>query len=283
VLSSRTSGPFHDPEQLREELREIGASPEEIADLLPALQRLSEWQAPQPDPAETQRLLAWLAREVAELSPVRQALRDHRQNRISLLLRTARAQVSLLGIGFWLVSALITAIGAAVVLSKALHDEALVLGAGGPLLAYLGTTMAFRGRGARVLELELACLPSPLQLALARLVIVLGYDVVLGLALSIVFWATASDQALVLTLSWLMPLLLVAGLALVLSLRISVQAAASVAYASWLAVLAVTTGANVRTLLLAPELAVLGCTGLGLLLIALLRLRVDAHRLLPQG
>ena len=283
MVSSRSSGPLDDPEQLREALRELGASPAAIDELLPALQRFGEWQAPHLDPAETEHLLARLARDAGELAPVRRAIRDHRQNRIALLLTTARAQVRLFGLGFWLVSALITATGAAVVSSKALDNEALVLGASGPLLACLGTTVAFRGRGARVLELELACLPSALQLAVARLVIVLGYDVALGLALGIVLWATASDQALVLTLSWLMPLLLVAGLALVLSLRISVPAAASVAYATWLAVLAVTTGWNVRTLLLAPELAVLGCTGLGLLSVALLRMRANADRLLPQG
>lgn len=282
MLSSRASGPFQDPEQLHEALGELGASPAEIADLLPALQRLSEWQAPQPNPAETQRLLARLVREVGVLSPVRQALRDHRQNRISLLLRTARAQVSLLGLGFWLVSALITAVGAAVVLSKALHNEVLVLGAGGPLLAYLGTTIAFRGRGVHVLELELACLPSPLQLAVARLVIVLGYDVALGLALSLVFWAGGTGQVLELTLSWLMPLLLVAGLALLLSLRLSIQAAASLAYASWLAVLAVITASNLQTLLFAPELSLLGCVGLALLTAALFRLHTQMHRWLPQ-
>src|SRR5207244_13163963 len=134
------------------------------------------------------------------------------------LLATARAQVSLFGLAFWLVSALVTLLGAAVVLSNVLPNQEVVLRASGPLLAYLGTIAAFRGRGARVLELELVCLPSLLQLAVARLVIVLGYDVALGLALSLVFWAGGTGQVLELTLSWLMPLLLVAGLALLLSL-----------------------------------------------------------------
>src|SRR6266699_225538 len=279
----QSSWPFERPEQLTDLLREQGATPEESANLLPALRRLSEWQAPQPSPADTQRLLAVLSTALPAFSPVRQAIREHRQHRISFLLATARAQVSLFGLGFWLVSALVTLLGAVVVLGRVIEDQDVVLRAGGPLLAYLGTIVAFRGRGARVLELELVCLPSPLQLALARLVIVLGYDVGLGLALSLALWASGTGQVLALTLAWLMPLFLVAGLALLLSLRLSVQAAASLAYGSWLAVLAIGTTSNLQTFLLAPALSVLpGCIGLALLVIALLRLQTGMHRLLPH-
>jgi hypothetical protein len=286
MLHPQSSWPFERPEQLAEALREQGATPEERADLLPTVHRLSEWQAPQPEPADTRLLLARLTTALPALSPVRQAIREHQQHQrtsISWLLATARTQVSLFGPAFWLVSALITLVGAGVVLSKVLPDQELVLRASGPLLAYLGTVVAFRGPGLRVLELELVCLPSPLQLALARLVIVLGYDVGLGLALSLAIWAGGTGQVLALTLSWLMPLLLVTGLALLLSLRLSVQAAASLAYGSWLAFLAIDTTSNFQVLLLAPALEVLlGCIGLALLAIALLRIHTDMHRLLPH-
>jgi hypothetical protein len=291
MLHHQSSWPFERPEQLTDALREQGATPEERADLLPALRRLSEWQAPQPSPADTRRLLAMLSRALPAFSPVRQAIRERQQRqrtRVTFLLATARAQVSLFGLGFWLVSALVTLLGAVIVLSNVVPDQALVLQAlvlriSGPLLAFLGTIVAFRGRGARVLELELACLPSPLQLALARLVIVLGYDVGLSLALSLLLWAGGSGEVLALTLSWLMPLLLVAGLALLLSLRLSMQAAASLAYGSWLAVLAIGTISPLQALLLAPALPVLpGCIGLALLAIALLRLHTTMPRLLPH-
>lgn len=283
MLHPQSSWPFERPEQLAEALREQGATPEECADLLPALHRLSEWEAPRPEPADTRRLLAHLTSALPAFSPVRQAIREHRQHRISLLLATARAQVSLFGPGFWLVSALITLLGAAIVLSNLRLDQEMVLRISGPLLAYLGTIIAFRGKGARVLELELVCLPSPLQLAVARLVIVLGYDVGLGLALGLLLWAGGAGHVLALTLSWLMPLLLVAGLALLLSLRLSTQAAASLAYVSWLAFLVISTIPGLQALLLTPALLVLpGCIGLALLFIALLRLHVDMHRLLPH-
>jgi len=280
----QSSWPAERPEQLAEALREQGASPEECANLLPALLRLSEWQAPQPSPADTRRLLARVAPDLPTQSPVRRAIRSHQQQRVAFLLTTARAQVSLFGLDFWLVSALITLLGASVVLGRVAPDQELVLRVGGPLLAYLGTIAAFRGGDARVLELELACLPSPLQLTLARLVIVLGYDVGLGFVLSLLLWAGGSGRVLALTLAWLMPLLLVAGLALLLSLRLSVPAAAAVAYGSWLAIVAIGTTSSLRALLSAPALLVLpGCIGLALLFIALLRLPTSMHRLLPRA
>ena len=103
--------PFEQPEQLAEALREQGATPEERADLLPALRRLSEWQAPQPEPADTRRLLARLVTKLPAPAPVRQTIREHRQRQrtsLAFLLATARAQVSLFGPAFWLVSALVT-------------------------------------------------------------------------------------------------------------------------------------------------------------------------------
>src|SRR5262249_53571841 len=154
--------------------------------------------------------------ELPGLSPVRQAIRAHRQQHGSLswLLTTARTQVSLFGPAFWLVSALITLLGATVILTARtmLPFQEMLLSASGPMLAFLGTVIAFRGLERGVLECELVCPPSLVQLAIARLVIVLGYDLILGLVLGLTLWAGGSAQVLALLLSWFMPLLLVAGL-----------------------------------------------------------------------
>lgn len=285
MLHPQSPQPSERPEQLAEALREQGVTPEELGDLLPTLRRLPEWQAPEPAPADTQRLLARLAPELPGFSPVRRAIRERQQGAsMSWLLATARAQVSLFGVAFWLVSALVTLLGAVVVLSDAHINQELLLRASGPFLAYLGTIIAFRGIGARALECELVCLPSPVQLMLARLVIVLGYDVGLGLGLSLALWAGGAEHTLSLTLSWLMPLLLVAGLALLLSLRLPVQAAASVAYGSWLAILAINSTSPLTVLPLTPlSEALLGGIGLALLAVALLRLQPSMHRLLSAA
>jgi hypothetical protein len=286
MLPPQSHGPFERPEQLAEALREQGVASEELANLVPAVHRLSEWQAPRPSSADTQRLLVQLATALPALSPVRQAIRAYRQRQgagVRWLLATARIQVSLFGPAFWLVSALVTLLGAGVVLSKVLPDQGLLLRASGPFLAYLGTSIAFRGTTARALECELVCPPSPVQLALARLVVVLGYDVALGLALSLALWVGGTEQVAALMLSWFMPLLLVAGLALVLSLRLSIQVATSLAYGGWLAALAMDANVNLPLLRLTPATdALLGGIGLALLAVALLRLPTDMPRLLPS-
>jgi hypothetical protein len=274
----------NDRDDLREALRELDATPAEIAAWTPLVRRLAEWPEGHITQASQEYLLSVLEQAMPLHSAVRQAIREQKPRRVTALLATARTQVSLFGLGFWLVSALVTLIGAVVVVKYLFSDQALVLRISGPLLACLGTIVAFRGRGTRVLELELVCLPSPLQLAVARLVIVLGYDVGLGLALSLLLWAGGSGQVLTLTLSWLMPLFLVAGLALLLSLWLSMQVAASLAYGSWLAFLAISTVPPLQTLLLTPALLVLpGGIGLAGLSIALLRMHAGMHRLLPQS
>lgn len=288
MLHSPSPWPSERPEHLADALREQGVAPDELADLLPTVRRLAEWQVPPATPLETQRLLAVLASELPALSPVRQAIHARQQrpeSSLTRLLATARAQVSLFGVAFWLVSALVTLLGAVVVLSGAPSSgQELLLRASGPFLAYLGTVVAFRGFRERVLECELVCLPSPVQLALARLVIVLGYDLGLGLALCLALWAGGAAQMLALMLSWFMPLLLVAGLALLLSLRLPIQTAAALAYGSWLAVLALDTMSSIRVLPLTPlSNALLGALGLALLAVALLRLHADMPRLLPRA
>jgi hypothetical protein len=299
--------PFERPNTLADALREQGATPDEVAALEPTLRRLGEWQAPRPSAADTQRLLSQLVDALPALaptpalspsptlSPIRQCIRAERRRQgygLRWLLAVARTQVSLFGMGFWLVSALITVAGVIVTLSlqeSSVHQatpmQVLLLRACGPLLAYLGATVAFRGMGERTLECELACPASPLQLTIARLVIILGYDVGLGLVLTLAMWADGAGQVLALTLAWFMPLLLVAGLALALAQRFSIQTAAFAAYGGWLAFLAI--GSNVAQIaswpfvLTALSDAVIGVVGVALLAIALWRLRANLHHMLP--
>ena len=72
-----------------------------------------------------------------------------------------------------------------------------------------------------MLEFELASPPSPRQLTLARrLVVVLSYDLALGLLLSLLLWPRSGAGFWLLTLHWLAPLLLGVGLTLLLSLAL---------------------------------------------------------------
>ncbi|HEY7125430.1 MAG TPA: hypothetical protein VH540_15860 [Ktedonobacterales bacterium] len=294
------SWPLDSPEHLAEALREQGTTPEDREVLTPALLRLTEWQAPRPTATDTQRLLACLIPSLPAISPVRQAIRDRsrsQQGRLVALLEVARVQVSLVRPAFWLVSVLVLCAGVAAILEgprlgysqtlRSLFDQSLLLRALGPLLVYLGTITVFRGASLRVLEFELSCQPTPVQLTLARLLIVLGYDVGLGLLLSLALWSLGSGGFLLLTLHWLMPLLLVAGLALLLSLRLDVYRAASLAYGGWLALLLLDMQAPVfgsPPIVPLTSLAevIFGLAGVACLALALLRLEQNLARMLPR-
>jgi hypothetical protein len=293
MMSSPSPWPLDSHEHLNDALREQGATAEEIADWAPVARRLGEWPEQRLSPADTQALLAALAPALPQRSAVRAAVRAHyahRHGSLAWLLDTARAQVSILRPTFWLASAVVTLLGIYLELVSRDNASVMLLHAIGPLLAYLGIAASFRGVGLRMFESEVACPSSPLQLIIARLVIVLGYDVALGLCLSLAPWLRADHGVsfLAVTLHWLMPLLLVAGLSLVLSLRLPVAMAAGLAYGSWLAVLALyyslpysLMGAGaLPTVPLGVEIA-LGLAGLALLMVGALRLPRNVSRLLP--
>ena len=278
-MDTRPSWPLDSYEHMVEALREQDVMPQEMTELAPLLLRLTEWQAPVPSPADTQRLFTGLQGLMPHTSPVRQALVarwTHQRNAFINMLAIVRAQVSILRVSFWVSSSIITLLGALAVFGINASAQDILLRAFGPLLAYLSTVSAFRAADLQVLEFELVCPPSLLQLTIARLVIVLGYDAGLGLLLSLLLWVKGSTEVLTLTLSWLMPLLLVAGLALLLSLFMKVRTAAALAYGGWLSALMLSVSARFAGYP-APLLTVSGTilTGLvGLLLVLLTALRI---------
>lgn len=228
----------NDRDHLRDALRELNATPEEIAAWTPMVQRLAEWPEKRITSADQRHLLSVLEQAMppSPYSAVRQAIHERlgHRNQLVALLATARAQVSVLRLPFWILSLLIVLTGAIIELSTQNPLAMTWVRALAPLLAYLSVASAFRGIRLHTLEWELACPPSAVQLIVARLVVVLGYDVGLGLLLSLVGWAHGNGSLLLVTLAWLVPLLLVAGLALILSVWLSVLSATALAYSSWL-------------------------------------------------
>jgi hypothetical protein len=287
VTQSSTPWPGGDGEQLAELLRAQGTPPDEIAEATDTLTLLAAWPAPAPSAADTAHLLQRLRPLLPAPSPVRRALRRRPPTLAGewlALLALVRAQVDVFRPAFWLTSALVMALGILGVLGIDLSPT-LALYVSGPLLSYLGAAAAFRGSTLGLLEFELACLPSPRQLMLARLVLVLGYDIVLGLLGGGLLWLRSGTAPLALTLHWLTPLLLVAGVTLLLSLRLPVTKAAAYTYGAWLVVLALrtlATGAAASLAFAASTEVVLGSAGLVFLLAALWALPAATPRMLPH-
>jgi hypothetical protein len=301
-MSTHSLWPLDNREGLDASLREQGALPDEIDAWAPVVQQLADWPERRIVPADTSRLLAALAPLVPHHSVVRQAVRAHfacQRSGVAWLLEMARVQVSILRPSFWLVSVAVTLLGAYVELAPWDTDSVLIVRAIAPLLAFLGITAMFRGPGLRTLECEIACPPTALQLAIARLVVVLGYDIVLGQCLGLALWLHGPRAAqgglsfLALTLRWLVPLLLVSGLALVLSLRFPAALASGIAYASWLAALGLyySIGSSLAHTsgpapLAPPNLPIvvelgLGLAGAALLALGALRFPTSVTRMLP--
>jgi hypothetical protein len=240
LKNNRPDQPLTGIKQLAEILREQGIAEDQIQDLSRELLILKEWQAPVPTAEMTHELVHRLEPYLPTLPPVRQSIKDRSSGLAAELVRLIRlvgSQISLFQPSFWLASAVIVFIGALLILFGPGLNPTFLLQVIGPLLSYLGTASAFRGNGLRMLEFELACPPTPRQLTLARLTIILGYDITLGLLLSGVMGAFTGSSLSLLTLHWLAPLLLGTGLTLLLSLRMPANRAAAISYTGWLAVL----------------------------------------------
>ncbi|PWT78759.1 MAG: hypothetical protein C5B60_00665, partial [Chloroflexi bacterium] len=192
-------------------LSELDLDEREYAELLPTALLVAQAKPPVSSDGTLQQTVTRLAPYVFSSSPVRQAIQAQlaRRGALGELLELARAQISMLHPLFWVLSAGIAAAGAVALSSGVPSNQGLLLQALGPLLAYLGALLAFRGMGLRVLECEMACPPSLMQITLARLVIVLGYDLGLGIGMAGIVSAHERVSLVLVLMHWLMPLLLV--------------------------------------------------------------------------
>ena len=243
MTSSNNSWPLDDPDHLADAIRQHGTSDNELEELTSALIHLSNWHAPVPAARDTLELVNQLLPYVGTPSHVRRVLQNRSRNRLSefvMILNLVRTQINILRPSFWLVSAFVVIFGGLLVFGVANVNQSFILQVIGPLLSYLGTASIFRGTGLHMLEFELACPPSPRQLTLVRLIVILSYDIGLGLVLTLLLWSYSGLGFWIITLHWLAPLLLGTGLTLLLSLRIPVHQAAAVSYVGWLGILVLT-------------------------------------------
>jgi hypothetical protein len=196
------------------------------------LARVASVPVPTPSAAETEALISRLG-SVGLVHPTRRATWPLE---LADVLAAARAQLLVFPAGFWLASAAAMLVGVALIGLGLDPSCSLVLYLVGPLLAYVGMHGAFQGTSLGVDELELACPISPRQLTLARLVVMLAYQVACATVLSAPLALSGGSGLLGLTLSWLAPFLLASGLMLLLSLRLPIAQAATGVYAAWVVV-----------------------------------------------
>lgn len=141
------------------------------------------------------------------------------------------AQVPLVGSDIWISSAVVMAIGyalAVVVRQPSVFDGVAPLAAAGTIAA------VYRPTRDPAFEMTLATPTSPRQILLARLVLVFGYNLTLGLVASLGLAAVLPSGLMgAMIAGWLAPMTFLSALALVLSLVIGAPNAMAVSFGMW--------------------------------------------------
>jgi len=202
-------------ESLRQRLLEDIGAPDEAEQLLPTARRLAYWSAPVPTADETARLIQALQAEL----PTRAARSAYRIPHSAFLL--LRAQMQVVRREIWAASALVMALGTLVTLATAdpgLSNEALPLVFFAPIVAAIGVAFLYGPAVDPSLEIELATPVSPRRVLLARLALVFGFNLLLGLAGSVALAGLRSDISLwPLVMTWLAPMAFLSALTFLIS------------------------------------------------------------------
>jgi hypothetical protein len=148
-----------------------------------------------------------------------------------------KAQRGLIKRGLWPASAAVLSVGFAVTWlsldgGSDLRELPLLLLA--PIVAALGVALAYGPEVDPLLEVALATPTSPRLVLLARLTLVLGYDLGLTTLASLILSIVAPQIPLgTLIWAWLVPMLFLSGLALLLSLLYGPALGSGVSLALW--------------------------------------------------
>lgn len=237
-------------------LAEIGET-QNREKMLKTMEQLDRYVVTSPSARAADELIARLKPVLREQAAVLPLATDQGEGfMVPVVFRLVRPQAMLLSRWFVLVSALFLLAGLALA-NVAGGDTVRFLANAAPVLGILTALYEFRAKLSGVNELEATCPYSPAQLATARLLVVLGYDILLCLAATPVvsYW-----QGLVLwqvVVSWLAPLLLMLGVALTASLRLGIFGGCLVSGTVWALWFAVSGGGSVFSSVLPGQPALL--------------------------
>lgn len=198
-------------DELRTKLIEDTGSAVEADELLPVVAQLAAWQAPRPAAQETAHLIRRLelALPAEEANPLR--------TRLQWAYWLLRAQARLVRHEIWSGSLFVIVLGVLVTLAAGRSALPFVLIA--PLVAAVGVAFLYGAGSEPTLEIELATPVSPRFVLLARLSLLFGADLLLGLAGSIILSLLRVEISLwPLVLAWLAPMAFLSALALLVSL-----------------------------------------------------------------
>jgi hypothetical protein len=229
------------------------------ADLLRTMEQLDQYQVTPPTKQETADLIALLKpilpdQSAGTFEPIKEAP-NIEWGRLPTVMQLVRPQLMLLSKWFVLASVLVLLVGLALI--NAVNGNTLkFLTNAAPLLGILTVFFEFRAKLNGMDELEAVCPYSPAQLATARLLVVLGYDILLCLMVTPLVSFGPGQLLWQVMLGWLAPLLMMLGVALAVSLHFRIMNGCLVATALWVLQLVVNER-RIAVLGLVPDQAAL--------------------------
>ena len=199
--------------KLRQKLIEDLGTGDAVDELLPVVAALQKTTTPQPTAKETSQLLAALEPMLPQQAAATKQWRAYLQWAYWLL----RAQMRIVRAELWLGSAFVMALGVLVTLAADLQALPFVLIA--PIVAAVGITFLYGPSNDPALEIELTTAVSPRLILLARMALLFGIDLMMGIAGSILLAAMRSDISLgPLLNTWLAPMAFLSAFAFFFSL-----------------------------------------------------------------
>ena len=237
-------------DKYKEILNEIDKD-EHDEEMVAVLNKLSEYTVPKPTAAMTSSLLCNLKAVLQEnasqesvplLKPVNRVAIERSAGDGSLLsvLRLVKLQLNILSWRFIAITSLI--IFAGIFLTNGDSASLIFLTNGAPMLGLLTLFYEQRAEIYGTNELEASCPYTPAQLASARIIVTLGYTILVCLAatglIALSFSDMLTNEKLLLwktILGWLAPMVFFLGVALAVSLRVGAMYGCGAAFFLWVA------------------------------------------------
>lgn len=198
----------------------------DVESLLEVGRFLNQWSSPPADPAKLAQVIADLTQETARFRKdvqvpahnIVQTRREWLHSYALLTLTVLHVQIRIVRNAIWLASALVMALGALVTMmtySPTVGSTVLMIVT--PLVAALGIAFIYGEDIDPPTELLMSTPVSPRLVLMARMALVFGFDLTLGLLASLAAALTTDISFMPLVMTWLAPMAFLSMLAFLMS------------------------------------------------------------------
>ncbi|MBU3092638.1 hypothetical protein KPL35_11185 [Clostridium sp. CF011] len=159
-------------------------------------------------------------------------IKNERFKKFCHIIRMAAGEITFISKIYWVFCTAIFIIGYFISINQI--DPYITIMALAPLPSILGIVEVFKGRDSGVLEIELSCKISAIEIMLSRILVIGIYSIFMNTALSVVLYMFRSNIDLwKLSVLWLTPLTLVSGVSLWIAMKIKGDYAVAAIVSIW--------------------------------------------------